>query len=119
MIKQLQQIALGSVEASKPSTGMVGQVTGVAPLEITVDQRLVLDEDFLLITERVTRYEVSLTHSHVYKDETPTETATKTTQTALPDVLVIREGLKVGDAVLLLRMQGGQQFAVIDKLVKP
>ncbi|PPQ49134.1 hypothetical protein C5G87_07095 [Paenibacillus peoriae] len=119
MYKQLQKMALETMKASKPSEGMLGQVTAISPLEITVDQRLVLDEEFLLITERVTRYEVSLTHSHVYKDETPTETATKATQTALPDVLVIREGLKVGDAVLLLRMQGGQQFAVLDKLVKP
>ncbi|WHX37419.1 DUF2577 domain-containing protein [Paenibacillus polymyxa] len=117
MIKQLRDIALGSIEASKPSESMIGQVTGVDPLEITVDQRLVLDADLLLVTERVKRYVVSLTHSHVYKDETPSEMATKNTQTALPDVLVIREGLKMGDAVLLQRMKGGQQFAVIDKLV--
>lgn len=119
MIKQLRAIALGSIEASKPSESMVGQVTGVDPLEITVDQRLVLDADLLLVTERVKRYVVSLTHSHVYKDETPTETATKTTQTALPDVLVIREGLKMGDAVVLQQMKGGQQFVVMDKLVTP
>lgn len=52
---------------------------------------------------------VDLKHNHTYVGGV--------TGDALPEKIVIREGLKVGDTVLLLRMQGGQKYVVWDRVV--
>ncbi|MNW42419.1 hypothetical protein D3C74_195870 [compost metagenome] len=105
---KIRQLGSDAVNAGNPVSVLFGTVTGINPLEVNVDQRFTLNEDFLIITESLVKYEVSLKHRHngaVMED-------------ALVDKLVIREGLKVGDSVLLLRMQGGQKYVVWDKVVK-
>lgn len=105
----IKRLGAGAVNNSNPVAVMFGTVTKSSPLEVNVDQRFTLDEDFLIVTECMTRYEVDLKHKH--------ETSGEDTQEALLDKIVIREGLKVGDAVLLLRMQGGQKYVVCDKVI--
>lgn len=105
-IKQLSQ---GQMEAGTPVAVQFGTVTKINPLEVNVDQRFTLSEDFLIVTEQLTRYEIDLKHRH--------NTSGEPTQDALTEKVVIREGLKDGDAVLLLRVQGGTQYVVWDKVV--
>jgi hypothetical protein len=66
---------------------VTGVVTGVSPLEIQTEQKLVLPEEVLVLTSRV-------------KDKT----------------LVIRKGLKEGEEVIMQRIQGGQQYVVLDRI---
>ncbi|MGG4552251.1 MULTISPECIES: DUF2577 domain-containing protein [Paenibacillus] len=106
----IKQITMNLNEAEHPVAVMFGTVTKEQPLEILVDQRLLLDEDFFVLTEQLTRYEIDLKHSHHINGGS--------TQDALTEKIVIREGLKAGDGVLLLRMQGGQQYVVLDKVVR-
>lgn len=105
----IKQISQNLNDSGNPLAVMFGTVTKDKPLEILVDQRLLLDEDFFIIPEQLTRYEVDLKHRH--------DTSGEPTQDALTEKIVIREGLKSGDGVLLLRVQGGQQFVVLDKVV--
>lgn|SRR5690606_26231083 len=105
----IKQISQNLNDSGNPLAVMFGTVTKESPLEVLVDQRLLLDEDFFIIPEQLTRYEIDLRHYH--------ETNGEPTRDALPDKVVIREGLKVGDGVVLLRVQGGQQFVVLDKVV--
>ncbi|MGG1444332.1 DUF2577 domain-containing protein [Brevibacillus laterosporus] len=103
--------------ATNPTAIFYGSVTSVKPLEIFVDQRFSLDEDQLVIPERLTLYEVDLSHTHTYTDVTPTGTEKKNTGVALPEKLVIRRDFKVGDTVLLIRVQGGNSYVVLDRVV--
>lgn len=73
-------------------------------LTIKVDQKLILQREFFIVPESVTRYEVDLKHTH------------GSSSNAL-DKMIIRDGLEKGDKVLLLRVQGGQQYIVLDKVV--
>ncbi|RRJ62396.1 DUF2577 domain-containing protein [Paenibacillus oralis] len=109
----IKQMSVGANDASKPVNVLYGTVTKINPLEVNVDQRFTLDEDFLVVTERLSRYEVDLKHNHTYINDG----SQSNTGDALPDKIVIREGLKVGDKVLLLRVQGGQQYVVWDKVI--
>lgn len=95
MVELVKQIADGTSRAGQPVAVLLGTVTKTNPLEVNVEQRLTLSEDFLLVTERVTRYE----------------------QTVGNTTIVIRPGLVAGDTVLLLRVQGGQRYVVMDKVV--
>lgn len=88
---------------------MFGTVTKAYPLEVNVDQRFTIDADFLIVPESLTPYEISLQHNHT--------TDTGTTGDALTQPVVIRRGLQVGDKVVLLRMQGGQKYLILDRVV--
>ncbi|MNU85105.1 hypothetical protein D3C71_748430 [compost metagenome] len=105
----IKQLSANQFEASNPLALRFGKVTKVNPLEVNVDQRFSLTEDFLIVPEQLTRYELDLKHKH--------GTSGESTKDALPDKIVIREGLKPGDNVLMLRMQGGSQYILLDKVV--
>lgn len=112
MLEVIKRIALSTIEDSKPVEIIYGEVTQSSPLTVSIEQRLELDEDFLIVPESLTRYEIDLKHTHTIPGGTET-------QEALTTKIVIRKGLEIGDTVILLRAQGGQEFIILDKVVKP
>ena len=87
---------------------MYGTVINLTPLEIKVDNRFILDEDFLVLTTNVKYKELDLSHTHSYSGGT--------TGAGLNSPIVINEGLTLNDNVMLLRADKGQKFIVLDKL---
>lgn len=110
MLDIIKKAALDAVNTGNPVAVQIGTVEAVSPLEISLDQRLTLPEAFLIVPESLTRYEIDLSHVHKLSGSPDTEKA-------LIDKIVIREGLAVGDAVIMLRVQGGQKYLVLDKAV--
>ncbi|GAA4828068.1 DUF2577 domain-containing protein [Paenibacillus vulneris] len=112
MLELIKQTGVGAVDATKPVTVLYGTVVKINPLEVSLDQQSEpLTEDFLLVPEQMTSYEVNLRHTH--------ESIGSVTEEALIKPILIRKGLEVGDMLLLLRVQGGLQFVILDRLVKP
>ncbi|MNC10681.1 hypothetical protein D3C75_583480 [compost metagenome] len=104
MLNAIRQAALTGMEAGKPAAIMFGEVVAGNPLQVNVDQRFTLDADFLILPESLTRLELDLSHTH------------GSSERGLTDPVVIRPGLQAGDKVILLRVQGGQQFLILDKV---
>lgn len=104
MLNAIRQAALTGMEAGKPMAVLFGEVVSGNPLQVNVDQRFILDADFLILPESLTRLEVDLSHDHGSGGQ------------GLTTPLVIRPGLQTGDKVILLRVQGGQQFLILDKV---
>lgn len=105
-----------TVNSTNPVNVLFGTVSQEKPLEIEIHQKLKLSKEFLVLTERVTRYEVNIEHNHALTidgSKVNTEMALKDLMTKKP----IRTGLKKGDKVVLARVQGGQKFVVLDKVV--
>lgn len=116
MIQIIKQAALEAVENSSPMGIAYGIVTSVSPLEINVEQRMNIKGDMILLTSNVIDKEVEVevndktedaltspyNHIHEYK-------GTKKH--------IHKKGLKVGEKVLLIRVQGGQKYIVLDRLV--
>lgn len=136
MIDTIKKASMGAVGAGNPVNVLFGEVlnistttletlkgevkyfnTHIDKIEIKVEQKLILDKDFFIIPENLNKYEVLLKHNHKYEDESYTSTATRETHEKLLDKITIRQGLKQGDKVLLLRVQGGQQYVILDKVV--
>ena len=109
MLNAIRQAALTAVEAAAPVAVMLGTVTKTDPLEVNVDQRFTLDADFLIVPESLTRLEIDMRHVHTAPGGT--------TDDALTEPVVIRPGLQAGDRVVLLRVQGGQKYLILDKVV--
>lgn len=108
IIDTIKRASIGAVDASNPVSIDFGEVISVDDFKIKIDQKQILSKEFFVIPEHLTRYEVDLTDNNMYINEN-TESSLST--------LVIREGLQKGDKVLLLRVQGGQQYIILDKVV--
>jgi len=109
MLNAIRQAALTAMETAAPVAVMLGTVTKIDPLEVNIDQRFTIDADFLLVPESLTKLELNLSHTH--------SAAGGSTGAGLTEPVVIRPGLQAGDRVALLRVQGGQKFIILDKVV--
>lgn len=101
-ISIMKKAALDAVEASKPVNVYFGKTVSISPLKINVEQKMILGEKQLILSERVTDFETMVTVDQ--------ETEKKK--------ITVHNGLVVGDEVLLIRLQGGQEFLVIDRAGK-
>lgn len=83
----IKKAAVEAVDAMKPVAVTFGRVDGLSPLTVRVDQKLTLSGDILAVAGGTQK---------------------------LGDW---KPGLQAGDQVILLRMQGGQKYILLDKVV--
>lgn len=103
LIESIKIAALEAVEATKPCAIIYGKVIGTNPLQIQIDQKLILGSKQLILTKNVMNYETEITLIN--------EDNSKAKRKA-----VIHSGLKNGESAILLRAQGGQKFIVLDRV---
>lgn len=96
-----KKAALDAVEAAKPARVLFGKVESVAPLVIGVDQKMKLTKEFLVLSGAVSEQTGQITLDGQKKE------------------VILHNGLKAGESVILLRQQGGDTFVVLDRMVKP
>jgi hypothetical protein len=118
----MQQIATAAMQASGPAGVLFGTVESVAPLKVRVEQKLLLGAAQLILTHSVVDYEVSMTVDHTTEEAAggSGDGAYEAHQHAYTGkkTFKVHNALKTGDGVILLRLQGGQQFVVLDKAVE-
>ena len=133
LIKAIKKTTLDAVYAAKPADFCFGTVTSARPLKILVEQKLTLGEEQLVLTKAVTDHWVDIevnhftvndnfmnpkhkhgilgggstdsgdldsTHKHGYKGRKK---------------IMIHNGLREGEKVILARFGGGQRFLVLDR----
>lgn len=83
LVQLLKQISKEEREASKPCDVVVGTLSSVTPLKISISQKMYITEEFLLKTSYFAQLEI-----------------------------------EKGDSVVMIRKQGGQEFLLVDKVVK-
>ena len=129
LLGAIQEISQQNAAAGQPTDYVVGTVTGVNPLEITINTAMApLRESVLYLTSAVVEKTITtLSHSHTISGVSATcstelESVVCTENgTALPtsgSTITINRGLQVGDAVLLLRVQNGQKFVVLSRVME-
>lgn len=125
-LKVIKQAALDAVNAQKPVQVCYGTVTEESPLEITVDQKTILEAEDLILCRNITDYECDvefslktekLQHSHTGVHG-PTSVQTLQYEVKNKKKMKVYNALKKDDVVFLIREQGGQRFIVIDR-IKP
>lgn len=123
MINAIKRAATEAVGASKPFAMTLGRVTKTSPLTIQVDQKLILGPAQLLLTNAVRDYSVDMTVDHLTENESggsgDAAFASHNHEYKGRKTFRVHLGLVVGDRVLLLRIQGGQQYIVLDRVEAP
>jgi len=97
LIDVVKRVAQQTNEASTPMMIMYGIVEAVNPIRILVDNRFRIEGDMVIIPKELIIRTEDLAHNHTVPQNT-------------------REGIKVGDKVILLRNYGGQEFLVLGRV---
>lgn len=112
LVSTIKQLAVEAVVSGDPTAIVYGVVVSDNPVEISIEQKIKLGEMQLVLLRNVTDYEVNATfnmasnvvsqHSHAVNCKSK---------------VVVHNKLKIGENVMLLRVQGGQKYIVVDRLV--
>lgn len=132
----MKAAAIAAVEASNPVNWLYGTVTKAKPLEIEVHAKLTLTEEFLDVSEHLTRHDRIVSVRYEYPKrwsestvigDTDKEAASTRNYIGSSEAtayekyemlnarMTFEDGLVIGDKVTLLRMQGGHRFLVVDR----
>lgn len=135
---QAMKRVVNEYDANKAGTNVhFGTVRGEKPLEIELDSKLRLEERFFVVAEHLTDYEIefelneNLTGNELtgirqiegwYAQHEGQQTVVVNSggiqgYTGKGTVKLLNH-LKAGDRVIVLRMEGGQQFVVADRIGK-
>ena len=98
LLSVIKQAAIEAVRESKPVEFLTGTVESDSPLKIRIDQKTLLDEDFLILTRETKDYELEVTSDGVKKK------------------YKVHNALKKGEKCLILSKQGGQDYLVLCRL---
>lgn len=126
LIEIIKKTSKDAAEASQDSDFCYGTVTSASPLKILVEQKMELTAAQLVLTRNVTNFSTTVSIS----SETPWSTENKSGGSGEASfashnhsikgtkTLTINNALKQGDKVVLLRKKGGQEYLVLDRVVK-
>lgn len=116
----IQQAAKKVVEASNLTDYCIGMVESTVPLVIRTEQQETLAEDFLILTDLVRDYDVDITVNHTTQNRSggggDSAFASHNHQYTGRKRITIHNGLSVGEAVILVRQAGGQEFIVLSRV---
>lgn len=150
LTESMKKAAMQVMDASKPVNIAFGTVVNENPLMISVEQKMTLGVNQLILSRNVTEYDIDVTidwstesalttHNHpigseeamlktmpggdpVHEHEiVPARTGSKNLAhehgVCCRKTMRVHAGLRLGEHVVLLRLQGGQQYLVWDRVV--
>lgn len=121
MVQMVKQAAAEAVRAGKPAELRFGTVVSTSPLEIKIDQKAPLKGPQLILTRNVTDYEMDISVSHKTEEEGEGGNYEEAFSFHSHGYsgrkkIVVHNALVVGDEVVLLQVQGGKKFLVLDRM---
>lgn len=137
LVEAMKRAAVEAVDAAKPVNVYFGEVVGVSPLRISVEQKMTLGEKQLILSRNVTDHVLAVTvdfetasglgtHAHAINGTdgagdsidltTGQSNLAHTHGIAGRKTVTVHNGLVVGDKVILARRQEGQRFIVLDRI---
>lgn len=120
-IKLVKQTVIDTTNASKPVHVVYGTVKSTNPLEIVLEMNEIIPQEMLVLTRNVTDYNVEMTVDHktekksggsgysAYESHLHEYVGRKT--------FLVHKSLQKGEKVVMARVQGGQKFVILDRVV--
>ena len=94
-------------------------MTSISPLQVNIEQKLTLEAPQLILSSLVQNFTVEMTVDHMTEeaggDEESTLVPHKHNYVGTKQFQVLL-GLKKGEKVMLMRMQGGQKYVIMDRV---
>lgn len=120
LLETIKQLAKEQNASENPTQILFGTVKSVDPVSVEVDQFGTLTSEFLVLAREVTDYDVEMTVNHMVEKmqgggKDPSFTAHQHAYKGRK-VFTVHKKLQVGEKVILLGVQGGQQFVILDRV---
>jgi len=120
LIEIIKMAAVDAVKASNPAAIVFGTVTSISPLKVNIEQRLTLDESHLVLSSLVSDFELDVTLNHVTENTSggtgDSSFASHNHAVTGKKTMTIHLGLQEGETVMLLQVQGGQKYIILDRI---
>lgn len=120
LVEAMKKASREEREASKPVQVYFGEVISKSPLNINVEQKMVLGENQLILTRNVTDFVTMISVNWETEDkaggEEETASETHAHRISGQKQIVVHNALETGDEVILIRQQEGQKFIVLDRI---
>lgn len=120
VVELVKKAAVEAVEAQKPVNILFGTVISASPLKIQVDQKSIYTSKMLILTRNVTDFEVDMTVNHTTEDKGGGSgmAAFESHNHAYSGrkTFKVHNALQAGEKVLLVRVQQGKKYVVIDRV---
>lgn len=115
----LKSLVAQTVRGMNPSDFVLGEVISEAPLVIRVGENE-LDEDFLILSDNVRDFEVDIEVNHITEKRAGgggyAEYASHDHEYKGRKKIIIYNGLKIGEKVVMIQQSGGQLFFVANRV---
>lgn len=109
LVDALKQLSSEHNAALNPVIIATGVVVSIDPLKIQIDQKTTLLESMLRLTNAVKDHATEVVIPPVVDSNGDFSSGTYT--------ITIKNVLKIGESVFMVRDQGGQKYTVIDRVV--
>ncbi len=115
----IQQLVNKQISSSNLCDYQIGIVETINPLSIRTDQKELLSEDFLILTDLVRDFDVDITVNHTTENKSggggDASFASHKHSYVGRKKITIHNGLSVGESVILVQQAGGQEFIVLSR----
>ena len=126
LVELIKQAATEAVEAGQDCDFCYGTVTSASPLKILVEQKMELTAAQLVLTRNVTNFSTTISISSEspwlteYKSGGSGDASFASHNHSIKGTknLTINNALAIGEKVVLIRKKGGQEYLVLDRVVK-
>ncbi len=119
-VDNIKRAALQAVAETMPSGVYFGTVISSSPLKISVEQKMTLTASNLVLSTLVQDFIVNMTVDHKTEDKAggsgDSSFASHNHDYKGTKAFRVHLGLSAGEKVILLRVQGGQKFIVLDRV---
>lgn len=116
LLNSIKKASTEAVEAGKPTQICYGKVTNLFPLQVQVEQKLLLGKEQLLLARNVCDYSISLTLDW-HTESAIVENVEHQHSVVGTKEITVHNSLSIGEEVLLVRVQGGQKYVIMDRVV--
>ena len=120
LLETIKQLAKEQNASDNPVQVLFGTVKSIDPISVEVDQFGTLTSEFLVLAREVTDYDVEMTVDHMTEKMQGGGKDPSFTSHAHPykgrKVFTVHKKLHEGEKVILLGVQGGQQFVILDRV---
>ena len=115
LVLMIKQAARDTYNTMKPTEICYGTVEIISPLKIRTEQKLLLEDKQLILTRNVIDYDVDITVDHLTEVDYGPDGHTHGYKGR--KLFRVNNALVQGEKVILMRVQGGQKYLVLDKVV--
>jgi len=113
LIDYIKMICSGFLDNLDFSDVVLGEVLSVSPVSIRVSDKLVLNENQVVLSDKVTDYVVEITENPLCPENPSNDSDFKRRKK-----YILYNGLKVGESVIMIKAFGGQMYFVIDRTAR-